>query len=130
DPRVSTKVFICVRQCLIHGYYQMRLTMLRTAPRLPFMVHGAGTMEERNVECDVLVVGTGASGMSVAVTAASQGLNVLVVEKEPRYGGTTARSGGWLWIPGTRLATEQGIEEPAGAARTYMQHEATTHFDA
>ena len=87
-------------------------------------------MEELNFECDVLVVGTGASGMATAVTAAAQGLKVLVVEKEPRYGGTTARSGGWLWIPGTRLATEQGIEEPAGAARTYLQHEATTHFDA
>jgi len=86
-------------------------------------------MEEQSVECDVLVVGTGASGMSAAITAASQGLKVLVVEKEPRYGGTTARSGGWLWIPGTRLATEQGINEPPGAARTYLQHEATTHFD-
>ena len=87
-------------------------------------------MEERNFECDVLVIGTGASGMATAVTAASQGLKVVVVEKEARYGGTTARSGGWLWIPGTRLATEQGITEPAGAARTYLQHEATTHFDA
>ncbi len=77
-------------------------------------------MKERDVECDVLVIGTGASGMATAVTAASQGLKVLVVEKEPRYGGTTARSGGWLWIPGTRLATEQGINEPArrGARRT------------
>ena len=87
-------------------------------------------MEERNFECDVLVIGTGASGMATAVTAASQGLKVLVVDKEARYGGTTARSGGWLWIPGTHLATEQGITEPAGAARTYLQHEATTHFDA
>jgi succinate dehydrogenase/fumarate reductase flavoprotein subunit len=87
-------------------------------------------MNEGDVECDVLVVGTGASGMSAAVAAASQGLKVLVVEKEPRYGGTTARSGGWLWIPGTRLATEQGLTEPPGAARTYMQHETTTHFDA
>ncbi len=82
------------------------------------------------VECDVLVVGTGASGMSTAVTAAAQGLKVIVAEKEPLFGGTTARSGGWLWIPGTRLATEQGIHEPPGAARTYLQHEATTHFDA
>jgi succinate dehydrogenase/fumarate reductase flavoprotein subunit len=86
-------------------------------------------MDERKFECDVLVIGTGASGMSAAITAASQGLKVLLVEKEPRYGGTTARSGGWLWIPGTRLATEQGINEPPGAARTYIQHEATTHFD-
>jgi succinate dehydrogenase/fumarate reductase flavoprotein subunit len=86
-------------------------------------------MEQEALTFDVLVVGTGASGMSAAVTAAHQGLKVLVVEKEPVYGGTTARSGGWLWIPGTHLATEQGIHEPAGAARNYLQHEATTHFD-
>ena len=87
-------------------------------------------MEQETFDCDVLVIGTGASGMSTAVTAASQGLKVLVVEKEPRFGGTTARSGGWLWIPGTRLATEQGIHEPPGAAREYLKHETTTHFDA
>ena len=86
-------------------------------------------MDERIHECDVLVVGTGASGMSAAITAASEGLDVVVIEKEPMFGGTTARSGGWLWIPGTRLATEQGIHEPPGAARTYLQHETTTHFD-
>lgn len=87
-------------------------------------------MSKQETEYDVLVVGTGASGMSTAVTAAHQGLKVLVVDKAPVYGGTTARSGGWLWIPGTRLATEQGIGEPPGAARAYLQHEATTHFDA
>lgn len=86
-------------------------------------------MNQETFDCDVLIIGTGASGMSTAVTAASQGLKVLVVEKEAQYGGTTARSGGWLWIPGTRLATEQGIKEPTGAARSYLQHEATTHFD-
>ena len=77
----------------------------------------------------MLVAGTGCSGMSAAVTAAHHGLDVLVVEKEPRFGGTTARSGGWLWIPGTRLATEQGIHEPPGAAKAYLKHETTTHFD-
>lgn len=86
-------------------------------------------MTEENITVDVLVVGTGASGMAAAVTAAAQGLSVLVVEKAPCYGGTTARSGGWLWIPGTRLATDQGIEEPAGAAKSYLRHETTTHFD-
>jgi succinate dehydrogenase/fumarate reductase flavoprotein subunit len=86
-------------------------------------------MATEEIEVDVLVAGTGASGMSAAVTAAHHGLEVLVVEKEPRFGGTTARSGGWLWIPGTRLATEQGIHEPPGSAKTYLKHEATTHFD-
>ena len=82
-----------------------------------------------HMEYDVLVVGTGASGMATAVTAASQGLKVLVVEKAPVYGGTTARSGGWLWVPGTHLAIEQGLHEPAGAARAYLQDQAGSHFD-
>lgn len=86
-------------------------------------------MVEKSFECDVLVVGSGASGMATAITAASNGLDVIVIEKEARFGGTTARSGGWLWIPGTKLAKEQGIHEPPGAAKTYLQHEATTHFD-
>ncbi|MCX4170839.1 MULTISPECIES: FAD-dependent oxidoreductase [Paraburkholderia] len=79
--------------------------------------------------CDVLVVGSGCSGMSAAITAASKGLKVLVIEKEPRFGGSTARSGGWLWIPNTALAKVQGICEPEGAARTYLQHEAGDSFD-
>lgn len=86
-------------------------------------------MTQENITVDVLIVGTGASGMATAVTAASQGLKVLVVEKEALFGGTTARSGGWLWIPGTRLASEQGISEPPGAAKAYLKHETTTHFD-
>src|SRR3954471_7068561 len=86
-------------------------------------------MAQEEIIVDVLVVGTGASGMATAVTAAAQGLEVLVVEKEPLFGGTTARSGGWLWIPGTRLATEQGIHEPAGAAKEYLRFETTTHFN-
>ncbi|MDM0043625.1 FAD-dependent oxidoreductase [Variovorax dokdonensis] len=86
-------------------------------------------MSKQETEYDVLVVGTGASGMSAAVTAAYEGLKVLVVDKASLYGGTTARSGGWLWIPNTKLAKAQGINEPAGAARAYLEHEATTHFD-
>lgn len=86
-------------------------------------------MSATDHEYDVLVIGSGASGMSAAITAAHQGLRVLVIEKEPMFGGTTARSGGWLWIPGTSLARAQGIHEPADAARQYLQHEATTHFD-
>jgi hypothetical protein len=50
---------------------------------------------KQETEYDVLVVGTGASGMSAAMTAAHEGLKVLVVDKAPVYGGTTERSGGW-----------------------------------
>lgn len=81
-------------------------------------------------ECDVLVAGSGASGMSAAITARYRGLDVLIVEKQPRFGGTTARSGGWLWIPGTSLAKAYGIEEAPEQARTYLRHEAGNNFDA
>src|ERR1700676_5077255 len=57
------------------------------------------THHDVTLVCDLLVVGSGAAGLSTAVTAASLGLDVIVVEKEPQIGGTTAWSGGWLWIP-------------------------------
>ena len=53
----------------------------------------------KTVEVDILVVGSGAGGLSAAVSAAHRGLKALVVEKEPVFGGTSARSGGWSWIP-------------------------------
>src|ERR1700704_2705721 len=88
------------------------------------------TSEQETYECDALVVGSGCAGMSAAVTAGHHGLNVLIVEKEPRFGGTTARSGGWLWISGTSLARDWGIVESPDQARTYLRHEAGNSFDA
>jgi succinate dehydrogenase/fumarate reductase flavoprotein subunit len=85
---------------------------------------------EPSYECDALVVGSGAAGMSAAVTAGHRGLNVLIVEKESCFGGTTARSGGWLWIPGTSLARQWGIVERPDQARSYLRHEAGNSFDA
>ena len=51
------------------------------------------------IDCDLLVIGSGAGGLSAAVTAAWHGLKVIVAEKEPMFGGTTAWSGGWMWAP-------------------------------
>jgi succinate dehydrogenase/fumarate reductase flavoprotein subunit len=79
---------------------------------------------DENYQCDALVVGSGAAGMSAAITAAHLGLEVVIAEKEARFGGTTARSGGWLWIPGTSLARAWGIQEAPEQARTYLRHEA------
>lgn len=80
-------------------------------------------------QCDVLVVGSGAAGMSAAVTAAHQGLKVLVVEKRSHFGGTAARSGGWLWIPGTSLAKAWGHEDSPQAVKTYLQHEGGASYN-
>ena len=64
--------------------------------------------------CDVLVIGSGASGLSAAITARKAGLDVIVLEKEPEFGGTTAYSGGILWIPGNPQAIGNGIRRHQG----------------
>lgn len=87
-------------------------------------------MATKTHRCDVLVVGSGAGGLSAAVSAAHRNLDVLVVEKEPVFGGTTARSGGWMWIPCSAPARQAGVEDSAEKAREYLQHETGEHFDA
>ncbi|MGZ2224254.1 FAD-dependent oxidoreductase [Glutamicibacter nicotianae] len=52
--------------------------------------------------CDLLIVGSGVAGMAAAIRAAHDGLNVIVAEKSPHFGGTTALSAGWSWVPGNR----------------------------
>jgi succinate dehydrogenase/fumarate reductase flavoprotein subunit len=80
-------------------------------------------------ECDLLVVGSGAGGLAAAVTAAWLGLDVIVVEKCERVGGTSAWSGGWLWIPRNPLARAAGIKETFDTPRTYLQNEAGASYD-
>ena len=84
----------------------------------------------RKYDCDVLVVGSGAGGLATAVAAAHRRLKVLVVEKEPVFGGTTARSGGWMWVPNNGPAKRAGVQDSVEKARTYLQHETGDHFDA
>src|SRR4051794_41600904 len=71
-------------------------------------------------EFDVVVVGSGAAGMVAALTAAHQGLSTLVVEKAAHYGGSTARSGGGVWIPNNEVLKRDGVSDTPDAARTYL----------
>ena len=80
--------------------------------------------------CDLLVVGSGAGGLSTAVTAAHLGLKVVLVEKEPLLGGTTAWSGGWMWIPRNPLAVAAGIHEDIAELLAYLQAEKGDRCDA
>ena len=66
------------------------------------------------LNCDVLVVGSGAGGLAAAVTAAYHGLKVVVVGKAKVCGGATAWSGGWAWAPGNPLARAAGVSEDQG----------------
>ena len=82
-----------------------------------------------DVDCDVLIVGSGAAGLSAAVTAAWHGLKVIVVEKDPVFGGATAWSGGWAWVPCNPLARRAGIVEDIEQPRTYLKHELGEQYD-
>ena len=83
----------------------------------------------KRIECDLLVVGSGAGGLSAAVTAAGHGLKVVLAEKEPVFGGTTALSGGWMWTPRNPLARRAGIVEDIEQPRTYLRNVLGAHFD-
>jgi succinate dehydrogenase/fumarate reductase flavoprotein subunit len=82
------------------------------------------------METDVLVIGSGAGGLSAAVTAAHKGLRVIVAERAPVLGGATAWSGGWMWVPRNPLAVRAGIVEDRDAPRAYLQAVAGNRFDA
>ncbi|PZW44833.1 succinate dehydrogenase/fumarate reductase flavoprotein subunit [Humitalea rosea] len=81
-----------------------------------------------SLTCDLLVIGSGAGGLSAAITARKAGLDVLVIEKAPVFGGTTAFSGGILWVPGNPHAKARGIADTKEAMRTYLRHEAGNHY--
>jgi 3-oxosteroid 1-dehydrogenase len=70
---------------------------------------------------DVLVVGSGNGGLTAALCAHEMGAGeVLVIEKSGLYGGTSAISGGGVWIPNNRYAKAAGAEDSIDKARTYL----------
>ena len=69
---------------------------------------------------DVVVVGSGAGGLTAASTAAAQGCSVLLLEQADVVGGTTAISGGMVWIPANHKAVAVQRADTLDAARTYL----------
>jgi 3-oxosteroid 1-dehydrogenase len=79
-------------------------------------------VENWDYETDLVIVGSGASGLTAAVTAATEGLEALVLEKTGVYGGTTALSAGVLWIPDNALMKQAQIADTPAEALTYLKH--------
>lgn len=76
---------------------------------------------EWDEEVDVLIAGSGAGALMSAITAADRGAKVLVVEKSSEYGGTSATSGGGIWIPNSHLGAAAGLKDSPEEAFRYLR---------
>ncbi len=74
-----------------------------------------------DLETEVLVLGTGCAGLPAAILAHDNGAKVMVLERTAKVGGTTAVSGGGVWVPNNHLMKEKGIKDSKEAAMTYCK---------
>lgn len=74
-------------------------------------------------EVDVIIVGSGAAGMCAAIALKKGGLHPVILEKTPYFGGSTAVSGGAVWIPGNHHGRVAGIEDSQEAMMAYLEAE-------
>jgi succinate dehydrogenase/fumarate reductase flavoprotein subunit len=77
-------------------------------------------MRQNHEAFDVIVLGAGAAGMTAASVAAAEGMRVLLLEKAPVVGGTTALSGGMVWIPNNAKMAAVGRCDSRAAAASYL----------
>lgn len=82
------------------------------------------------MRADVVIVGSGAAGMTAAIVAAKAGLETIVLEATPVFGGTTAFSGGGVWIPVNHHQPELGVEDSREEAIAYLQAVLGNFYDA
>ncbi|WP_326567431.1 FAD-binding protein [Mycobacterium sp. 3-98] len=78
-------------------------------------------MDDFDHVVDVLIVGSGGGGMTAALTAQAAGLDALVVEKSSHFGGSTALSGGGIWVPGAPAQRREGYAPEAEGVVGYLK---------
>jgi len=69
---------------------------------------------------DVIVVGSGSGGFAAAITAEKKGLKSLIIEKSSKYGGSSALSGGGVWIPNNPVLKEAGLDDSYEKSKDYL----------
>lgn len=77
-------------------------------------------MAVQEEEFDFIIVGSGGGSVPAALTMKDHGKSVVILEKEPHFGGTSAFSGGVIWIPNNHLLNEAGGNDSHERARTYF----------
>ncbi|HEN8799901.1 TPA: FAD-binding protein [Pseudomonas putida] len=85
--------------------------------------------DQSHTQYDVIVVGSGAGAMTSAVFLADQGFSVLVLEKSDKFGGTSAISGGGIWIPNNHYFARQGGNDSRDQAERYLAAAAGEQVD-
>lgn len=83
---------------------------------------------EWDIETDVVVVGSGMAGCAAAVTAASKGAAVVLLERDSEPGGTTKASSGEYWVPNNTFMRAEGLTDPKDDCLRYMAKFAYPHF--
>lgn len=78
-------------------------------------------MTTQHFEADLIVVGSGAGGLTTALVAAVEGLDVVVIESSRKIGGTTAISGGMVWVPGNQFAAASGTPDSRARIDRYLE---------
>lgn len=87
-------------------------------------------MTEHDEECDFAIVGSGAGSMVAALYLRSRGLKVVLLEKTELVGGSTARSGGIMWIPNNPFMARDGVEDSYDKALEYLEAVSGNQSDA
>jgi len=76
---------------------------------------------EEAVQSDFIVIGSGAGGLTAALSAVTLGASVTVLESAPVFGGTSAISGGGMWLPGNPLAASIDVDDSPEEAESYIR---------